>query len=358
MKQRAIGASLIAVVLLLLVSGSAMASPSARAIGMGGAFVAAVNDPTAASLNPAALTTLSGPQMTFDYGTGFLPNRTLIGPQAEPAEPWTLEYEGAPYIMPCTDTAPFPYLAFASPTSESGLAYALSVYRTSLYTFEPFVRGGTDEFGNPIPVPYEATIGQDTVVGYSLAFEILPGLSIGGTVRLGFYTTDRPWVKEDESIASYQHQFLHIGIDAGMLYRPVPQLALGIAINDLNQAKMEFLPPAGLKPSKIGQVFDQTIRFPYQLRWGAAFMLPPYLTLAADMTTIPQSFSEILDVMEVGGELRLNKMFALRGGSYHGTLTLGAGLGVPFQEAGVLNIDYAYVADTEGRHYLSASWLF
>src|SRR6185369_17997672 len=44
-----------------------LTTPGARAIGMGGAFIGRADDATAAETNPAGLTILSRPEISFEY---------------------------------------------------------------------------------------------------------------------------------------------------------------------------------------------------------------------------------------------------------------------------------------------------
>jgi len=351
MKQRTFNAILIALLLLLGTIGTctpAAAAISARAMAMGGACVAIVNDAGAAYVNPAALTTLTTPQLTFEYAPAYLSATPLALPESLP--PGFLG--GAEPEIPTL----YPYLGFASPTSESGLAYGIYAYRAEMLTWPTFSWGGM-----PVTI-----VGQDTSVGYSLAYEILPGFSVGGTLRVGLYNTMKPYVVKEtvsgvevETLMRAHAQFLHLGLDAGILYQPVPQFAMGFTMHDINRKKLTFEEVPGQEPYEL---IENPTRFPFSMRWGVAFMLPPYLTLAWDMTEFPQSIKDILKVSELGGEFYFNEYIAFRAGLYHSQFTAGLGLTIPFSETAALTFDYAYMAaktaTENGLHFATASWLF
>jgi len=348
LKLRVFSAISIALLLLLGACTPAAAAISARTMAMGGASVAIVNDAGAAHVNPAALTTLTTPQLTFEYAPAFLSATPLGLPESLPPS----FLGGTEPEIPTL----FPYLGFASPTSEIGLAYGIFAYRAEMLTWPSISYNGSTY----------AFYGNDTSIGYSLAYELLPGFSVGGTIRVGLYNTDKPFiVKENiggtevEVLEQAHFQFLHLGLDAGLLYKPVPQFAMGLAVYDINRKKLTFEEVNGQEPYEI---IESTIRFPFSIRWGVAFMLPPYLTLAWDMTDFPQSIKDILKVSELGGEIRLNDYFAFRAGLYHSHFTAGLGLTIPFSDTAAMAFDYAYLsaqtASGSGLHYATASWLF
>lgn len=333
---------LVAAILLIVAANPAWAALDVRALGMGGACVAVTDSANAVDVNPAALTQLSGPQLQFSYGQGFLPNAVMMPPfMLSPAAPWTVDGDGN------ASSSLMPALAFGSPVSETGLAYGLSVSRYQMYTHETISFGFFD-----IP----PTVGDETELTYALGYEIIPNLSVGAAVRVGQYSTFRPMITKDEEgneiLVNGKYSLLHVSFDAGVLYKPVPQFAAGIAIRDLNQPEV-FFPDESTSPQLV-----ISVTYPYQLRWGVAFHLPPFLTVAWDMTGAPDQFSDFLSVSELGAEIRLNKLFAVRGGLYHGTFTLGAGLKFPFAASTGLNFDYAFVGGESAQHYFSASFLF
>lgn len=352
MKLKMMGTVLVAVILLVMAANPAFAALNARSLGMGGAYIAVANDAAAGHLNPAALPFLSEPQCSFFYGAAAISHIALAEPVA------TI----LPYSWYDVGYTSYPHLDYASPTSDSGLAYGLFAYRTELLSFPPFTNEVNTSDGNI----YAESVGQDTVVGYSLAAELFPGLSVGGTIRVGYYQTDRPYnAGDDGHVVSAEYSFLHVGIDAGVLYRPVPQFALGLVVTDINQAELVFEPTGsehatqGLQDAITGEIIDNwSIRFPCLFRWGAAFSIPKFLTIAWDMVALPQSIDEILLVSEFGAEWQINPILAFRGGMYHSIFTAGVGITLHFGDTSGLRLDYAYLANTEGQHFLSASWLF
>lgn len=199
----------------------------ARALGMGGAFVALVDDPTAIYWNPAGLVFLEAGELssmyTNQFGLGahfsFLAYGQPVGKHGAWAAglinltlgdiPLTgLDERGRPVVIGYTGTTETALL----------IAYAQMLFRTPL--------------GATVKVIHQSLVGTS---GWGLGLDIgsnfafLSNVSLGMVLRTGFVD----WATGERSMFPAQVVF-------GMAYRPFPQLALAADVGLRTGQRLEL----------------------------------------------------------------------------------------------------------------------
>ena len=216
-------------------------NPGARALGLGGAFVALADDASAVGLNPAGLTQLRRPEISVEY-------RRL-----ETVLP--VNYEGAEFIGPfaCTNFGPSlghcenafrseqDSLAFVSLIVPFGRKVTLALYRHELDRERLFlVRPSldTEEFGQ-IPGAFEDLDRRIVRTGIAFAYALSEKLSAGVTFNLNSMTqafrviefgTDSETPAFPALLYTFQDSNIEeqrAGATGGVLWRPGRLLSLG-----------------------------------------------------------------------------------------------------------------------------------
>lgn len=323
--------------LLLLFQNTAFAGApvhGAKAAGMGTAFVAVVDDPSAILHNPAGLTQLKS---TNTYGgiTAIIPSTEYESPSGESEE---TRFQ---VFFP-------PHLYISSDLNTEKVALGLGI-------FSPFGIGGRDWDDNG-PTRYistESTIATISV-NPTFAWQIAPVMSVGvGVFYLHSFNTAERRVDQSAFGAADGKFKLDAdgggwGYNFGILLKPWDSLSLGLAyrshvsVDQSGKAKLKNIAPA-LQPQFGGSNFktnvDTTVDFPEILSLGIAYRPIKGLTLAFDVEYLRWSrfdkqeldfedevpaagFTDITVEMDwkdtwlikIGVEYELNQRFALRSG--------------------------------------------
>jgi len=140
-----------------------------------------------------------------------------------------------------------------------------------------------------------------------------------------------------------------LGVDLGILFKPMPFLSVGFAVKDIN-AKYNW------KTEKLWEKdIDKIDRFPRAYRGGIALRYPyPCLLLALDIEKNEEQDMKYF----VGMEALFMDKFATRAGLNNGSLTLGGGYLFELFNRPV-QIQYAFVTkkyDVASEHIFS--WVF
>ncbi len=282
----------------------------ARALGMGGAYVAVANDASSVYWNPAALSLVSGPQILFLHSSrfsGIIKYNFLAF-----AMPWGKDGGiGVGMIRLGVDN--IPRTALTNPNLELGEVYV-------------------DEDGKTrINKPYVAYQFSDAEYGFFLAFgkQRNERLRFGGAVKVVHKAFDQntAWGLGFDFSARYQvHDRLILGAnfqdltttllvwDTGRKELIVPTLKLGAMLPlDLPAVQLRVLP-----------ALDADVKFE---RLGKAAQV--------DLGRMSMDF-------HAGVELNYRERMAIRLGSDVGAFTAGAGLRLPR-----LSVDYAFMSHNE-----------
>lgn len=249
----------------------------AKNTGMGTAFVAVADDPSAIAVNPAGLTQLKG---TNIYGgiSLMIPSTTYMSPSGEEEK---------------TDSQVFfpPHAYISSDMGTRHIQLGLGIY--SLYGI-----GGRkwDEHGLTRYITTKSLIGSISV-NPTLAYRVSPVLSIGVGIDYMYSTCDSE-AMVNQSLLGASDGRLSVegkgdgwGYNLGILYAPGQKFSFGVAYR--SRIKVEYhgtvrldnIAPA-LQPLFGGAEFTTdaktTLTFPDILSLGIAYRPSEKLTLAFD----------------------------------------------------------------------------
>jgi hypothetical protein len=294
----------------------------ARALGMGGGFVAIADDASALYWNPAGLARLESAEMLFMHAEQFgsVANHDFIG--------------------------------FAQPLSTSGRAASVGIglIRFSVDdilvtrdAFQDLNQNGRRDEGEPI-LPDLFYMDSDTEYGLLLSYarEVSDDLALGGDAKL-----IRQGLLDNTSFG--------LGLDLGALYRPVPALTLGLRVADATTTRISW--DTGRKetvlPSwTLGVGYRRDLpRLHGRLNAGLAMAS----TLDGRETASQVSGGPWGGDVQGGVEYWHHGTVAARLGLDAGALTAGAG--IRYRSLGA---DYAYLSHEEldATHRVSASVRF
>ncbi len=158
----------------------------ARAIGMGGAFIAIADDATAASWNPGGLIQLEYPEISFVLGGTYRKEENTFGSGFNISDPGS----GA------VDDYNLNYLSAAYPFTVKGYNMIVSLNYQHLYNFNrdwDLTLNPTSPDDDPIQYNYEQD-GALYALGLAYSIQITPDLSAGITVNYwGDFLFENEW---------------------------------------------------------------------------------------------------------------------------------------------------------------------
>lgn len=278
------------IVLTVLIAGNALAAGyqlnehGARAVGMGGAFVAQASDPSAIYYNPAGLAFQNG--INVMGGATFVLPTTTFRPSIIPG--FEVDQEFQVY---------FPPNLYGT--------YALDdQWVVGLGVFTPYGLGSDwdkDWMGSAIAVK---TSIQTFYINPSVAYKINDQLSIGagfsyiyGTVelskRIPVGTTIKGTLKLDGTGSGY-------GFNLGVIYKPMEHLSVGASYRSLT--KLEFSGDAKFTDmSSLASLFPggtgkATLPMPANILIGVAYEILPSVTVEADFQWVEWSSYKELEI--------------------------------------------------------------
>ncbi len=207
--------------------------PSARAVGLGGAFVAIADDATAGMANPAGLTVLTKPEISVHYKLSRYSHTENIGNE--------LDHDLTGRFR--EDVGSQSYLSLVYPSGK----FAFSLYRQELINFESSFEGQGfgSVFYSPELDPADFQPGNETRSdiqvnnwGFAAAYRPIPQLSLGfssivSTLELQFYENlfQRHTQETDRLVRffgiSSNSADTRYSINLGVKAEPVEYLSLG-----------------------------------------------------------------------------------------------------------------------------------
>lgn len=254
----------------------------ARALGMGSAYVSMAQGAAATYWNPAAISHHRTREVAFSYGLLSLDRRQACASLVLPVEP----------------------------AAGVGLAW---------------VHAGVDDIqgrdynGQPTG---ELTSSENA---FCLAFsvKVTPFLNVGLGMKYLYYKL------ADVSATGF-------GFDTGLLSSPIPNLSLGLLVQDLNAKYTWDTEEVWARGSTT---YDE---FPVNLRLGASYgLFQQRVTLAADLEKNQEQSAKA----HLGAELSIDPTLMARVGLDDGTLVAGGSLIKPIS-ARTIHLDYALFVDS------------
>ena len=279
----------------------------ARALGMGGAYVAIADDGSAVYWNPAGLSQLQKREVSFMHASRF---------------------SGLVHVN---------FFNFVFP-DKNGNAFGISYFRMGIDDIPKSTK--LDQFDRPIIEGYM----QDTEHALFLSFShsLAENFFVGGNLK-----TIRQTVGSNSSMG--------FGFDFGTLYRFSNSFSVGMNLQDIAGTYVFW------------DTGHKDVRKP-TLKWGFALSSPiPFLagkaTLAVNQNfrfegKNSENYFSIGEIagsdFQFGGEIMLLNILALRAGMERENFTGGAGFRLKF-----IQIDYAFVSyDLGNTHRISGRILF
>lgn len=292
----------------------------ARALGMGGAFIAVADDATASSWNPAGLCVLEKPEASFvgraqgkfttDYAPYTYTFRSFSETYDERGDLQTISQKGRGFEFA---SVTYPFRAGSLkvvPQLNYQRAVDLSFDPTSTYAF-----GWNDVFlGFPSRAQHTGTIEGDfsgglDVYAISLGLGFTPKIYLGATLNLWRKGSDGTrTTRETENysdpfgtdnftftrVRTSNETFKGTNFNAGILLKPTDKFRLGAVYKsrfDMSH-DLEFtrktttaFSGGGSITSQIGLTENGTIKWPWTVGVGVAVLPTDVLTLSADYTT-------------------------------------------------------------------------
>ncbi|MDY0038815.1 MAG: outer membrane protein transport protein [Desulforhabdus sp.] len=264
----------------------------ARALGMGGAFIAVADDATAASWNPGGLVQLERPELSV-VGAGFLRTEDL-----------TFGAVGANFADQSVSSAALNYLSFAYPFTLLQRNMIVSINYQQLFDFSRSWKlkwmDGQDQWSWDL----EQT-GSLYAYGLAYSVQIVPQLSFGFTLNLwedGLYssaweqrntmslsTVDPGGNPFDAQVArTDRYSFSGFNANIGLLWNITDKLTLGAVFKtpftaDLDHTVKEEARADTYAQDVASSSADQQLDMPMSYGLGVAYRFSDKFTLSADL---------------------------------------------------------------------------
>jgi len=268
----------------------------ARALGMGGAFLARADDATAASWNPAGLSYLRLPEVSFVYTGGRLDSLevTTASRKDDQREGRTPDFFAAAY--------PFD-LGRVSGSAQVSFQRIIS-FQGDRTIEETFVDSATGQV-NTVPTSVTSEGGFD-VVTLGTGVAVRSNLRIGATINRWFngyhQTLDRETVRAGfpgHTTQEFDYDFSGWNFNLGLVWSPHANLNLGLVYKSaftadvqLNKSRTDLtVPPSTNQANSLQNPI--TLDFPAAIGMGASWRPRSRLTISADYTRTAWSEGEI-----------------------------------------------------------------
>ncbi len=276
--------------------------PSARAVGLGGAFVAIADDATAGMANPAGLTILTKPEISVHYKISRFSHSEFAGIEDDPdlRKKFTNDVGSQSYL-----SLVYPYGKFS-----------LSLYRQELINFESSYEG--EGFGsifeNPYLDPAEFALGNKTrsdieVKNWGVAFAYKPTryLSIGvsnivSTLEFRFFEhlfQRQPQAQRPIEVFSVDNNSsdTKYSINLGLKFEPNPDFSFGAVFRsgprfDIVNTIKDIDESSGRTVIRQANQ-DLVFKVPDVYSLGAAYRPLDNLTLSLDLVRV--QYSDLID---------------------------------------------------------------
>lgn len=324
-----VAGGVLVIVIMGAASGFAFTPSGTKAMGMGGAFTAVVDDLSCVFWNPAGLTQTGYFDLDLSLGAGGENVEDLKNLYELYQALQEEDYNAAENIVEELN-AP----VGLAPTFSIGLGLfkrvALSAILQADFTIEKLEKGTDEGDGGDEYVEVKDVETALTSLYFSLAYRGTENLTLGLNVKylqagrhlshFKIYSTGEVEEVDEEQGGLSDPAF---SFDLGAIYRKKESpLTWGLMIENLLEPKLKF-------PELSGEQSSMTLS--RRINLGVSYRPLPLLTLAADIHNLTDN-----PTFHLGGELNL-KLVKLRAGMNDGDLTLGAGLNLL-----LLNLEVGY----------------
>ena len=302
---------------------SASIGSGARALGMGGAFIAIADDATAASWNPAGLAVLEKPEASvvmiprssvktdfapfvFNFSSGTYRDRESYDGYRFKQSGQALEFASFTYPFRVGSAKVVPQVSYQRAV-DLGLDSTVESYRLadgadSDLTFSRTFNGSgslSGDFSGGVDI-YSGSLGlsftQKVFLGVSL--NLWRNGSEGSGVSAFRYTTTggtNPFSIDRHRETTVDENFRGFNVNVGAMFRPTNRIRLGAVYKSSFTMKHDLQRSVNQTGTSTedGALFPFTrtyteagdIKWPYTIALGVAFLPTDLLTLSADWTT-------------------------------------------------------------------------
>jgi hypothetical protein len=271
----------------------------ARALGMGGAFLARADDATAASWNPAGLSYLRLPEVSFVYSGGRLDSLevTSASRKEDQRHGQTPDFFAAAYPFELGRAIGSAQVSFQRIISFQG-------DRTITETFLDTATG--QAVSNPPSVVTSA--GGYDVVTFGTGVAVGANLRAGATVNRWFngyhQTLDRDTARggvPGHTTQEFDYDFSAWNFNLGLIWSPHADFNLGVVYKSaftadvqLNKSRTDItVPPSSNQASNATLMIPITLDFPGAIGLGGSWRPRSRLTISVDYTRTAWSKGEI-----------------------------------------------------------------
>jgi long-subunit fatty acid transport protein len=265
----------------------------ARALGMGGAFIAVADDATAASWNPGGLVQLERPEVSVVGEASHLREKNSSGNHPEVSGRQSVSGAGLNYL-----SATYPFTLFSH-----NMVVSLSYQH--LYDFSR--QWNLNILNKDLQVAYDYDAnGGLYAYGISYSVQVIPELSFGFTLNLwqdGIYrngwetvmaTPIRFSLWTANLVQKDRYSFTGFNANLGMLWNVTDKLTMGAVFKTPFTADLEHKRTIGLQmflnepwqaisSSEESKTTSESLDMPMSYGIGLAYRLSDRLTLSADL---------------------------------------------------------------------------
>lgn len=279
----------------------------ARALGMGGAFLARADDATAASWNPAGLSYLRLPEVSFVYSGGNLDSRETIRPSMDFTDD-RRQGHGPEFVA-----ATYP-LRIRSVSGSMQLSFQRTISFSSDRTIDEFFSSEPPEPSFTRHSTIESRGGFD-LVALGSGLQLTRTVRVGATLNRWFngyeQTLDRP-VELGETHQEVRFDLRGWNTNLGLIWTPTEMLNLGVIYktsfrtdSSLSRLRRDPFPASegGVREREANSddlLLQPALDFPAAMGVGASVRPRSAMTLSVDYTRTLWSEGIIHDYFDLG----------------------------------------------------------
>ena len=270
----------------------------ARALGMGGAFLARADDATAASWNPAGLSYLRLPEVSFVYSGTRLDSLEVTGS--------ALKQDRRHGEAPDFFAAAYPFRLGKVNGSAQVSFQRLISFGGKRTIDESFIDPATGAAVRAVPSEVTSAGGFD-VIAFGTGVVVGHNLRAGATLNRWFngyrQTLDRETLRNDvlgHTTQVSDYSLAAWNFNVGLMWSPLEQLNVGFVYKsqftadvELNKNRIDLTAPSTQNEASSSDLGPVTLKIPASVGLGASWRPRSQLTVSADYTQTFWSKGEI-----------------------------------------------------------------